>query len=77
MLFNRQLQHLTTLASGGPAWKRYAWDRANELDSDSSGLFKGLADALTIAMGGQVKSLESERQSPARPRSVGQKSTLR
>lgn len=49
--FEQQLQHLIRMARE-PGWKAYAWQRAQELDADSSGLFTGIADALRAAMTG-------------------------
>lgn len=50
--FETQLKHLTSLAKA-PGWKAYAWQRAQQLDADDSGLWRGLADALEAAMKSQ------------------------
>ena len=47
--YDKQLAHLTKLAQT-PGWKQYAWQRALELDRDSSGLWLGIAEALKQAM---------------------------
>lgn len=62
--FQTQLAHLTVLAKI-PGFKAYAWHRAQELGADPSGLWTGLADALTQAMTG-----ESAPPNLAKPRSV-------
>lgn len=47
--FQKQLDHLTRLATSEfRAWTLYAWQRAKELDADPSGLYLGMADALTL-----------------------------
>jgi hypothetical protein len=33
-----------------PGWKEYAWDQALRMESDSSGLWRGLSGALKAAM---------------------------
>lgn len=73
MPFQTQLTWLTDLAGRHQAGKSYAWTRALELDKEPSGLFAGMSDALTLAMGGQVKSLVSAPLTPVKPRSVGRK----
>ena len=74
MPFNRQLEHLTTLAkSEFREWKLYAWDRAKELERESD-LFKGLPKALEIAVIGRERGLESDPRSATKPRSHGRKS---
>lgn len=60
--FNQALGHLIEMAKQ-PGWKAHAWHRAQELDADPSGLFHGMAEALTLAM----KS-ESAHQPPTKPR---------
>lgn len=47
--FQRQLQHLQELARK-PGFKAHAWSRAKELDTDTSGLFAGMAAALEREM---------------------------
>ena len=47
--FTTQLQHLVMLAKQ-PGWKAYAWQRAQELDADPSGIWTGISEALTRAM---------------------------
>jgi len=51
--YSAMLDHLIVLASD-PAWKRYAWERAQALDADDSGLFSGIAADLRREM--QAKS---------------------
>ena len=51
MTFQKQLDWLITM-SKHPAWKAYAWKRAQELDAETSGLFAGIKDALVKAMMG-------------------------
>lgn len=45
--FQKQLEWLVTMASQ-PGAKAYAWQRAKVLDADPSGLYRGIADALTL-----------------------------
>lgn len=65
MPFNRQaeyqatLDHLVSMASD-QGWKIYAWGRAKELDSDKSGLFRGIAADLQRAMQAQKPGQDSE-----------------
>lgn len=55
MPFNRQaeyqatLEHLVSMARD-QGWKRYAWERAKELDAEKSGLFRGISADLQTAM---------------------------
>lgn len=73
MPFNRQLQHLTMLVkSEYRGWQVYAWNRAKELEAESD-LFKGLPAALTKAVTGPGKDLESDPPSVTKPRSHGRK----
>ena len=51
MTFQKHLDWLITM-SKHPAWKAYAWKRAQELDAEASGLFAGIAPALVKAMRG-------------------------
>ena len=51
MTFQQQLDWLITM-SKHPAWKAYAWKRAQDMDADLSGLFAGIKDALVKAMRG-------------------------
>ncbi len=47
--FQKQLDHLVRLATSEfRAWTVYAWQRAKVLDADPSGLYRGIADALTL-----------------------------
>jgi len=47
--FQKQLDHLVSLATTEfRAWTVYAWQRAKVLDADPSGLYRGIADALTL-----------------------------
>ena len=68
------LNRLIELASQ-PAWKAWAWDYAKTLDADSSGAFKGIAEALKDAMTGQAVGTASEDPSTGKQPSVGQKSS--
>ena len=47
--YRKSLAHLIWMA-GLKGAKQYAWQRAKQLDSDSSGLYRGIADDLTKAM---------------------------
>jgi hypothetical protein len=47
--YKRQLEHLVWM-SQIPGAKAHAWSRAKELDSDVSGVFKGIAADLTREM---------------------------
>ncbi len=47
--YERHLAHLIRMA-GEPGWKAYAWHRAQELDADRSGMWRGIAEALKTAM---------------------------
>lgn len=47
--FNKQLQLLIGLAKT-PGWKAYAWHRAKELERCETGMWDGIAEALTQAM---------------------------
>lgn len=47
--FQKQLDHLVGLATSEfRAWTVHAWQRAKVLDADPSGLYRGIADALTL-----------------------------
>lgn len=48
--FQKALAHLVALASSSPGWKPYVWARAQELDVEGSGLYRGMAAALTDEM---------------------------
>ena len=65
-IFQSRLQHLIELAQT-PGWKAYVWHKAKELDAETSGLFKGIADALKAAMTGQAKNGVLERQNKTKP----------
>ena len=47
--YKRSLEWLIVMAKQ-PAWKAQAWHRAQELDSEPSGLFKGIAADLVREM---------------------------
>ena len=47
--YEQQLNHLIEL-SKSKSWKNYAWARAQELDSDQSGNWVGIANDLKNAM---------------------------
>jgi hypothetical protein len=64
--YRAQLDHLIALAKT-PGWKRYAWARAQELEAERSGLYAGIAAALTAAMTGQAAPSACESPSPERP----------
>ena len=49
-LFNKYLDLLVEMSKNHPAWKRYAWGRAQELDKTE--LFQGIVDALVARMTG-------------------------
>lgn len=75
MPFNRQLQHLTMLAkSEYRGWQVYAWNRALELDADTSELWTGIASDLKQCMTGPERVLESGRQSHGKRPSALRKS---
>lgn len=48
--FQKALAHLVALASSSPGWRQYAWARAQALDAEGSGLYRGMAAALTDEM---------------------------
>ena len=48
--FQKALAHLVALAKSGPGWRQYAWARAQALDAEGSGLYRGMAKALTEEM---------------------------
>ena len=48
-LFNSELDALVLLAEQ-PAWKAYAWHRAQQLEQHWTGFWVGLPAALTAAM---------------------------
>jgi len=50
--YDRTLAHLITMA-GNPGFKAHAWHRAKELDSDISGLYRGIKDDLVKFMAAQ------------------------
>lgn len=64
--FQAQLDHLLVLAAL-PGWKHYAWGRAKALDADQSGLFTGLAEALTTAATGQAAPSACEPPQAEKP----------
>lgn len=47
--YRKSLAHLIWMA-GLKGAKQYAWQRAKQLDSDPSGMYRGIADDLTKAM---------------------------
>ena len=47
--YHKTLHHLIWMASMQGA-KKYAWDRAQKLDAEPTGLWRGIADDLTKAM---------------------------
>lgn len=47
--YETQLAHLIKLAKT-PGWKEYAWSRAKELESCSTGMWQGIAADLKHAM---------------------------
>jgi hypothetical protein len=47
--YQKTLEHLIWMASMKGA-KQYAWDRAQKLDADPTGLWRGIAEDLTKAM---------------------------
>lgn len=48
--FQKALAHLVALAQAGPGWRQYTWARAQALDAEGSGLYRGMAAALTDEM---------------------------
>ena len=48
-VYDTQLAHLIKLAKT-PGWKEYAWSRAKELESCSTGMWQGIAADLKQAM---------------------------
>lgn len=65
--FQTQLQHLIKLAKM-PGWKEQAWHRAKELDKDQTGLYRGIAEALTAEMSGTAKTQEGvQNENPRNP----------
>ena len=48
-IYRKSLAHLIWMA-GLKGAKQYAWQRAKQLDSDPSGMYRGIADDLTKAM---------------------------
>jgi len=48
-IYKDALQHLIWMA-GLKGAKQYAWKRANQLDADPSGMYKGIAAELTKVM---------------------------
>lgn len=61
--YETQLAHLIRLART-PGWKEYAWSRAKELESCSTGMWKGIAEDLK-------RHMLAKQSSPARPKSGG------
>lgn len=62
-IYETTLAHLIAMAKV-PGSKAHAWHRAQELDKDQSGLWKGIANDLKAAMlDGQDKGKASEGQS--------------
>lgn len=51
-IYRKQLAWLIRMARK-PGWKAQAWHRAQELDADTSGLFKGIAADLVKRMRGR------------------------
>lgn len=49
MSYETDLQHLVRMASI-PGFKDHAWRRAKQMDADSSGLWAGIAQALSDEM---------------------------
>jgi len=47
--YRKSLDHLIWMA-GLKGAKQYAWQRAKQLESDPSGMFRGIAEDLTKAM---------------------------
>lgn len=58
--FEEMLDHLVELAKT-PGWKAYAWHRAKQLDSDKTGAWAGMAEALTKAMVGVAEKHPPEK----------------
>jgi hypothetical protein len=48
--FEEMLSHYVRMAETCPAWKRYAWDRVNELATECPELYADLPRRLTLAM---------------------------
>ena len=73
MTFQKHLDWLITM-SKHPAWKAYAWKRAQDMDADLSGLFTGIKDALVKAMREQSNeggsALAAKSPEPKRPRAL-------
>lgn len=65
--FQTQLEHLIVLAKH-PGWRAQAWHRAKVLDADQSGMYAGLAEALTNAMAGSDGRSESAPHGQEKPR---------
>lgn len=65
--FQTQLEHLIVLAKH-PGWRAQAWHRAKVLDADQSGMYAGLAEALTKAMAGSDGKSESAPHGQEKPR---------
>lgn len=59
--FDRQLEHLTTLAKSGEAWLPYVRRRAKDLEQDPSGLWLGLIAAITARL------QHTDDQTPTKP----------
>ena len=47
--YQSTLDHLITMAATN-GWKAYAWGRAQKLDDDPTGLWRGIADDLKKVM---------------------------
>lgn len=71
-VFQNQLRHLSILAQQ-PGFKAHAWHRAKELEADPSGLWQGLAQALTLAVTGPAKDSASDPLSATKPPCPGPK----
>lgn len=67
--FQEQLDWLIK-TSKEAGWKPYAWDKAKRLEACDTGMYRGLRDALTVAMGGTVPSNDCANQPPTKPPSA-------
>lgn len=64
-VFNFHLRWLVTMAKN-PGFKAHAWHRAKQLESDESGLWVGIAEALKREMSGLEKPAASASPSPGK-----------
>lgn len=59
--YEHTLARLVQMA-GQPAWKAWAWGYAKELDKESSGYFRGIAQELKDAMTAKAQPSEGQHQ---------------